>query len=224
MRSAIPLLLLVGLLTTAAPSANFRRIFNGRDLTGWHISQTNSHGNTKAWTVKNGVLSGTQDPLNNGGILLTDRKYHNFEITLEVQPDYGCDGGLFLRSTEDGKAYQVMLDYLDGGNIGGMYGEGLGPIDGGTGKRIDREWQKHWKRGDWNQIRARIEGEIPHIQVWLNGQQLVDWTDSKNRLPNGATEGHIAVQVHRNDPNWKSQRWVPGGVHRFRNIEVKELP
>jgi hypothetical protein len=216
----------VALLAVAAlgvPSG-YRKIFNGHDLTGWHISQTNHHGNTRAWNVKNGVLMGTQDPIGNGGILLTDRKYHNFEISLEVQPDWGCDGGLFLRSTESGEAYQVMLDYLEGGSIGGIYGEGLKGVDGGTGQRVNPEWNKYWRRGDWNQIRARIEGEVPHIQVWLNGTQLVDWTDSANHLPNGATEGFIAVQVHRTSPDWKQQRWVPGGYHRFRNIAVKQLP
>ena len=43
-------------------------------------------------------------------------------------PDYllvGCDGGLFLRSNEKGQAYQVMLDYLEGGSVGGVYGERL---------------------------------------------------------------------------------------------------
>jgi hypothetical protein len=33
----------------------------------------------------------------------------------------------------------------------------------------------------------------------------------------------IAVQVHRDSPDAKSHRWVPGGYHRFRNIAVKEL-
>lgn len=203
MRSVM-LLTLAALSFAAGPPPGFRKIFNGRDLTGWHISQTNAHGNTRGWTAKSGFLSGTQDPVGNGGILLTDRKYHNFEISLEVQPDYGCDGGLFLRSTEKGEAYQVMLDYLDGGSVGGI-----------EGTRTNPDWTKHWNRGDWNHVRARIEGENPHIQVWLNGAQLVDWTDSTNRLPNGATEGFIALEVHRKAPN---------GVHRFRNIAIKELP
>jgi hypothetical protein len=223
MRCAIPIALAATWIAAGAPSG-FRKIFNGHDLTGWHISQTSPHGNTRGWTVRNGVLSGTQDPVGNGGILLTDRKYHDFEVQLELQPDYGCDGGLFLRSSEDGKAYQIMFDYLDGGSVGGVFGEGLEKIEGGTGQRSAPEWSKRWKRGDWNHLRARIEGEIPHIQVWLNGTQIVDWTDSHNRLPNGATEGMLALQVHKNDPHWKSQRWVPGGVHRFRNIQVKELP
>ncbi len=223
------LILALTALTVAVAAAGvpsgFKKIFNGSDLTGWHISQVNSHGNTRAWTVKGGVLLGAQDPIGNGGILLTDRKFHNFEVSVEVQPDFGCDGGIFLRSNEKGEAYQVMLDYLEGGNIGGVYGEGLGPIAPaeGTGKRSHPNWQRHWKRGDWNHILARIEGEIPHIQVWLNGTQVVDWTDSKNRLPNGSTEGMIAVQVHRNAPDWKSQRWTANGFHRFRNLAVKEL-
>ena len=108
----------------AAPvPAGFQSIFNSKDLTGWHISEVNHHGNTKAWTAKDGVLMGTQDKPGNGGILLTDRKYGNFEVSLELNPDFGCDGGLFLRSTEKGEAYQVMLDYLEGGTVGGIYGE-----------------------------------------------------------------------------------------------------
>lgn len=226
MRNAIILFAAAALLASAQAPKGFTPIFNGKDLTGWHISQVNHHGNTKAWTVKDGILMGTQDPPNNGGILLTNKKYKNFEVSLEVNPDFGCDGGLFLRSNEKGQAYQVMLDYLDKGTVGGIYGEGLQGVgrDTGSGDKSARDWQKYWKKGEWNQIRARIEGDIPHIQVWMNGTQIVDWTDSTNHLPDGATEGMIAVQVHYSDPKWPNPRWVPGGYHRFRNIAVKELP
>jgi Domain of Unknown Function (DUF1080) len=200
-------------------------IFDGKDLAGWHISQVNHHGNTKGWTVENGVLMGTQDPPGNGGILLTDKKYRNFEISLEANPDWGCDGGLFLRSNEKGEAYQVMIDYLEGGAVGGIYGEGLEGVGGenAKGDPSGKDWRKYWKRGEWNTIRARIEGDVPHIQVWLNGTQIVDWTDSANHSAGGATDGMIALQVHKNAPDWKSQRWVPEGYHRFRNIAIKEL-
>ena len=118
-----------------------------------------------------------------------------------------------------------MIDYLEGGTVGGIYGEGLTGIekDTGAGDKSGRDWQKYWKKAEWNSLRARIEGEVPHIQVWLNGHQLVDWTDSVNHAAGGATDGMIAVQVHRNAPDWKSQRWIAGGYHRFRNIAVKEL-
>jgi hypothetical protein len=75
------------LLSAAEIPAGFHSIFNGRDLTGWHISEVNHHGNTKAWSVKDGVLMGTQQPAGNGGILLTDRKYGNFEVSLDIKPD-----------------------------------------------------------------------------------------------------------------------------------------
>jgi hypothetical protein len=226
MRNAITLFAATALLVSAQVPKGFTPIFNGKDLTGWHISQVNHHGNTKAWIVKDGVLTGTQEPLNNGGILLTDKKYKNFEVSLEVNPDFGCDGGLFLRSNEKGQAYQVMLDYLERGTVGGIYGEGLEGVgrDTGSGDKSARDWQKHWKKGEWNHIRARIEGDIPHIQVWMNGTQIVDWTDSSNHLPAAATEGMIAVQVHLNTPGATNPRWIPGGYHRFRNIAVKELP
>jgi len=184
----------------------------GPGLKGWHISQVNHHGNSEAWKVENGVLSGTQDRKDHGGIVLTDAKYRNFEISFELNPDFGCDGGLFLRSTEKGEAYQVMLDYLPGGNMGGVYGEAIQGVKG-----VQADWEKVWKKGEWNTLRARIEGDAPHIQVWMNGVQITDWKDTENHLPGGATDGMIAVQVHG------GSRCAPGLYHRFRKIAIQEL-
>jgi len=203
----------------------FKPMFDGKTLKGWHISETNHHGNTKAWKIDKGIVTVTQDQPGNGGILLTDKQYGDFEISLEIKPDFGCDGGLFLRSTEKGEAYQVMIDYLEGGVVGGIYGERLPEVmkeGNGTGMRVDREWAKHWKKDDWNLLRVKIEGVVPHIQVWINGQQTADWTDSVNHSATGTGLGMIALQAHRTDPKAKSQRWVPGGLHRYRNIGIRE--
>lgn len=205
------------LVSVTAEAANipagFTPIFNGKDLTGWHVSQTNHHGNSKGWTVENGVLTGAQDRPGHGGILVTDKTYKNYEIYLEVNPDWGCDGGLFLRSTEAGEAYQVMIDYLPGGSVGGVYGEGLKDV----ATFAAPGWEKHWKKGEWNTIRARIEGDTPRITVWMNGDRITNWSDTANHLPGGVLDGHIAVQVHMGN------RWVEGGKHRFRNIAIREL-
>ena len=214
---ALSLALVAPLLLAAVP-AGFTPLFDGKDLAGWHVSQTNHHGNSNGWTVKDGVLLATQDRPGNGGILLTDKKYRDFEVSLEINPDWGCDGGLFLRSDEAGDAYQVMIDYLEGGSVGGIYGEGIG----GQTFANNRNWQQHWKKGDWNLLRARIEGDVPHIQVWLNEAPLVDWKDTVNHSKAGATEGMIALQMHLS--NEKTPRWKPGGFHRFRNVAVRELP
>ena len=185
----------------------------GPGLKGWHISQVNHHGNSTAWKVEDGVVTGTQDRKDNGGIILTDKKYKDFEISLEMNPDFGCDSGLFLRADEKGDAYQVMLDYLPGGNMGGVYGEGIQGVKG-----VAADWEPHWKKGEWNVMRARIEGAAPHIQVWMNGVQITDWTDTANHAAGGAADGMIALQIHG------GSRCTPDKFHRFRNVAVKELP
>lgn len=191
----------------------FRQIFNGRNLAGWHMSLTNHHGDTKEWRVYEGALVGQQDQVGNGGILLTDESFEDFEVYLEIKPDFGCDGGLFLRSSGSGQAYQVMLDYLEGGNVGGIYGEGLKGLE----TQPSEGWEKVWKKEDWNALRVRVRGEAPRIEVSLNGARIVDFQAAGNRLPRGAVEGSIALQVHG------GERCSQGLKQRFRNIAVREL-
>ena len=83
-------------------------------------------------------------------------------------------------------------------------------------------WQKAWKREEWNTVRARIEGDVPHITVWINGEQVTDFTDTANHAKDGATDGMLAIQMHYSNDTTK--RWVPGGFWRWRTIAVKELP
>lgn len=212
---------LIAALLSAAPLGaelgqipdGFTPIFNHANLAGWHISMTNHHGNTKEWRIQDGVLTARQDRPGNGGILLTDKRYKDLEVYLEIKPDFGCDGGLFLRSNANGQAYQVMLDYLEGGNIGGIYGERLE----GVQTTPSEGWEKVWRKDDWNALRVRIEGNPPQITVWLNGAKITDFADTANRAAGEAEDGMIALQVHG------GKRWVPNGRHRFRNIAVKEL-
>jgi hypothetical protein len=211
----------------------FTTIFNGRDLSGWHISKTNHHGTTPDFHVMpGGILVASQNPLAGGGVLLTDKKYKNVEVYIEVKPDFGCDSGLFLHTSEAGAAYQVMLDYLPGGNMGGVYGEALQGISTSppgwndlspearqafTAKRTEA-WQKAWKREQWNSVRARITGNPPHISTWINEEMMMDWTDSANHGPDGAEDGFIGLQVHG------GARWRAGSFWRWRVVAVKELP
>ncbi len=201
--------------TAATVPPGFTPLFNGKDLSGWHISKTNHHGTTPDWKVENGVLTGSQNPSGKGGILLTDKRYQNFEVYAEINPDWGCDGGLFLRSSERGEAYQVLLDYREGGTLFGIYGERLQ----GVPTHSIAEWEKYYKKGEWNSVRARIQGEIPRITVWVNGQQVTSWSDTANHAAGNSVDGMIAVQVHGGNKIWKE-----GGQHRFRNIAVRELP
>src|SRR5664279_2681311 len=90
----------------------FVKIFDGKTLTGWHVSaQTGHSGASKnksggRWVVEDGAIIGSQDIPGNGGIIITDKLYGNFEVALEMNNDFAPDSGLFLRSTEKGQAYQ----------------------------------------------------------------------------------------------------------------------
>ena len=216
--SRLTFLLCATLVCRAEAPPGFTPIFNGRDLSGWHVSKTNHHGTTPEVKVVDGVIHIGQNPPGRGGVLLTDRKYRDLEVYVELMPEWGCDGGLFLRSNEDGAAYQVMIDYLERGSVGGIYGERL---KGVAPMRPKEDWTKLWRKSEWNTLRARIEGETPHIMVWMNGTLLLDATDTANHAADGAVEGMIGLQSHYS--NEKTPRWAPGGYHRFRVVAVKEL-
>lgn len=89
--------------------SGFTRLFNGRNTDGWHWSRTVHHGTTAVAKVADGVLVLEPYPYGQGGLLLTDRNYKDFELYLEAKPDPGFNSGIFLRSTEGGSAYQIEL-------------------------------------------------------------------------------------------------------------------
>jgi hypothetical protein len=207
------------LLTAEGLPPGFKPIFNGKDLKGWHVSRINHHGTTLNARVEKGELVIGQNPIGEGGIILTDKWYGDFELYLEVKPDWGCDGGIFLRSNEEGNAYQMTIDYMPKNSVGSWITEGI-PALGGAGQRRPPDWTKFWKRDDWNTFRISMVGEAPHTIIWLNGEKIVDHTDDKNHALCGRT-GMIALQQHFTNAN--TPRSIPGGVHRFRNIGIKEV-
>lgn len=190
--------------------ADFTPIFDGKTLNGWHISRKTGHGTGGKWVVEDGAIVGQQNPPRQGGILITDEKYGDFELIIEAKPDWGIDSGIFLRSTEDGKAYQVLVDYYERGNIGGIYGEGIG----GFSVRSE-QYPDAWKKDEWNIFRIRIEGQPPKITVYLNGIHMIDYEDKQVRIPEA---GGIAVQVHGGGPQ---EGIKPRAI--YRNIQVRPL-
>jgi hypothetical protein len=73
--------------------AGFAAIFDGKTLSGWHVSAQTGHSRASKnqsggrWVVENGAITGSQDVPGNGGIILTDTPYRNFE---EASTARGC--------------------------------------------------------------------------------------------------------------------------------------
>jgi hypothetical protein len=216
--------LLAGSLQAQVP-AGFRRIFNGRNLKGWHISRTTHQGTTPDVRVEQGAIVLRQQPYGQGGVLLSDKKYRNFELYLEAKIDSFTNGGIFIRSSESGIAYQVELDEA-AASTGNLLGERM-PVSKpatATGR------VKVWKANDWNAFRIRMVGDIPRVTLWINGVLMWEVAQPKNDFTAGVTAGMIGFQSHwtalfsSTVVGWNIlDSWAPGAVHRFRNIAIKQL-
>ena len=111
----------LGAATTNPSEEGFVPIFDGKSLNGWHTNaRPIIHGTGGKWRVEDWTITGEQDPpgSGNGGVLLSDREYGDFELALELAPDWGVDSGVFLRTNADGVCFQVYVDYHDHGNVG----------------------------------------------------------------------------------------------------------
>ncbi len=204
----------------------FTPIFNGRDLSGWHISKTSHHGTSGNFFVEDGSLVMQQYPYGQGGIILTDKKYRDFELYLEFKGDPGTNGGIFFRSSESGSAYQLEVAGDGEPGTGNLIGEMLRTTT--TAEATDL--QKVWKKGQWNSFHLRVEGAAPHATLWVNGVKMWDVKARRNDLIADVTEGMIALQLH-----WSSTlvpvpggsccgySWKPDAAHAYRNIAIKEL-
>ena len=215
----------------------FETIFDGKSLRGWHVSTQTGHSGASMhtsggkWRLEDGAIVGSQDIPGNGGIILTDRHLGNFEVIVEMKNDYGPDSGLFLRSNERGQAYQYMVDYHNNGNLAGIYGEGLsGRIDYKNFDFLDavtriktreslipcpikaEDWPEFWKDGEWNELRARIDGNPPRITTWINRVRFMEFSDNEKRH---LDTGSIALQVHGGGDY--TNQFV-----RYRNVRIKE--
>jgi hypothetical protein len=225
----------------SAETNDFISIFDGKSLKGWHVSAKTGHSRASTnrtggrWVVENGAIIGSQDIPGNGGLVITDEQFGDFEVVLEMNNDFGPDSGLFLRSTEDGKAWQAMIDYHANGNLMGIYGEGLGakpsvrnysfkdkvteidPTPVGNPPIplpvLPESWPFFWRHGQWNELRARIVNNPPTITTWINGVKIMEWTETEKRHPD---KGGIALQVHGGGDLTKQ-------FVRYRNVRVKKL-
>ncbi|GAA1917629.1 DUF1080 domain-containing protein [Microbacterium aoyamense] len=89
-----------------------------------------------------------------------------------------------------------------------------------------------WRWGDWNHLRIRCEGTPPTVTTWVNDVLIAEVDSSAIVWPGYDPEsvwsllgerGHIAFEVHDNDPGMGHARWGRGAACRWRNIRIREI-
>jgi len=197
----------------------WQTLFDGATLTGWHNFKTPGAAPV-GWAVIDGEIVRTGD----GGDLVTDKQYANFELALEWKVLPKGNSGIIFRidpasevTYTSGPEMQVLDDdgHADGKSplTSAGAGYGLYPAPRGVVKPATQ----------WNSARLLVNGN--HVEHWLNDVKVVeyelgspDWEqrvqDSKFKAWTGygrATRGFIALQDH-------------GDRVAYRNIRIRELP
>ena len=179
--------------------AQFKSLFNGKDLTGWTI-----HG-TEKWYVEDGELVCESGPDKQYGYLSTETSYKNFELLVSFKLEANGNSGVFIRSDIEGvkiEGWQVEVA-PPGNHTGGIY-ESYGR---GWLIKPDPENEQVLKADDWNTMKIRAKGD--KVTTWLNGKKMVQLSDEKI----GAATGFIALQIHDG-----------GGIKvRWKDLLIKEL-
>lgn len=94
------------------------------------------------------------------------------------------------------------------------------------------EFLARWRPGDWNTLRIRCVGERPTIRTWVNDVFVAEIDLATLDFPNYDADsvaadlgpsGHIAFEVHDNDPHFGAARWGRDSRCRWRNVRIAEL-
>jgi hypothetical protein len=179
-------------------------IFDGKTLDGWE-------GNLKIFRVQDGAIVGgsLSDKVVRNEFLCTTKSYGDFDLRLKFKLlGQGANAGVQFRTKRIPNHHEVSGYQADMGDgwWGALYDESrrnkvlTGP-DQTKMKTVVRA-------GDWNDYRIRAEGK--HVQLWLNGVQTVDYTETD---PNVDTTGVICPQIHSGPP---SEAW-------YKDITIAEL-
>lgn len=138
------------------------------------------------------------------------KRYSDFELQLEFKTDQvNANSGIFLRVPEvpasDDYIYHSFEIQIHDASEDGLHR---------TGAVYDAEPASSLASkptGEWNHYRIRFVGD--RITVWLNGEQVVDWTaEPRGKIEDFAADGYIGLQNH----DAETSTW-------FRNVRIKDL-
>jgi hypothetical protein len=160
-------------------------LFNGKDLTGWRMSEPNPE---KVWKVENGELLSP----GNGPELINDSKFEDFKLHVEFNCGENSNSGVYLRGRYEVQIETDSIEEPPSHHMGGVYGF-LVPTP-----ELPR------KPGAWQTYDIALVGRmitvVQNDQTIINNQEIPGITggalDSHEELPGpiylqGSEKGHV---------------------------------
>ncbi|MBC7887542.1 MAG: DUF1080 domain-containing protein [Ferruginibacter sp.] len=198
-------------------------LFDGKTTAGWH-----SYGKDKAgerWKIADGALY-IDTMSKNGGDLVTNAEYENFDLKLEWKIAPKGNSGIIFYTNEDTLKYKntyntgLEMQVLD--NDGHGDGKIIKHRSGDLYDLISCSKETVKPVGEWNE--AEIISKDGRLQLFLNGTNVVNttlWDDNWKKMVAGSKfktmrdfgtykKGKIALQDH-------------GNMVWYRNIKIKTL-
>ncbi len=197
----------------------FKPMFNGKDLSGWHVLVENPVARAKMkpaelarkqieadkkvagnWSVKDGCIWFN----GNGDNLCSVKEYGDFEMIVDWKISKAGDSGIYLRGSPQVQIWDTSRVEV-GAQVGsgGLYNNLKNPSK--PLKVADNPV------GEWNTFRIMMIGE--KVTVWLNGELVVNNITLENywdRMIPIFPKGPIELQAH-------------GTNLAFRDIYIREI-
>jgi hypothetical protein len=193
--------------------SGLKSAFNGRNLTGWTFikhPQIAEQRQTQ-WTVDDGAIHCQGGP----GALELAGRYG--DLVLQIQSRTRArlvNGGVFFRS--------VPGDFLNGYEaqlFNGCYEQDPAkPARYSTGAIDDRQLARRLVSRDLEPLTMTVIAVGAHIATWVNGWQMTDWTDDREKDDNprkGLRQepGTIQLQSHDADTDIEFGRISVAEIH-----------
>ena len=163
-------------------------LFNGKDLTGWKMSDPNAKA---VWTVENGTLVSP----GHGPEIIDDLKFQDFKLHIEFNCGAKANSGVYLRGRYEVQVEDNSLEEPPSHHTGGVYGF------------ITPKPEMPRKPGEWQSFDITLVGRT--ITVVQNGTTIIDQQeipgitggalDSHEELPGpiylqGSEDNHVAYR------------------------------
>ena len=143
-------------------------LFNGQDLTGWHMSEANPE---KVWKVENGELVSP----GNGPELINGSKFEDFKLHVEFNCGENSNSGVYLRGRYEVQIETDSIEEPPSHHMGGIYGF-LAPTP-----------EQPRRPGEWQTYDITLLGRM--VTVVQNGHIIIDSKEIPG-ITGGALDSH----------------------------------